>query len=42
MIAGPDHPDRGGGGCAVVAEQVAAYGLDQAAVFGRVVSERLG
>ena len=26
MIAGPDHPDRGGAGSAVVTEQVAAYG----------------
>jgi hypothetical protein len=42
VIAGPDHPDRGGAGFAVVAEQVAAYGPDQAAVGGLVVSERLG
>jgi hypothetical protein len=41
MVAGPDHPDRGGAGFAVAIEQVAAYGPDQAAVGGRVVSERL-
>jgi hypothetical protein len=42
MIAGPDHPDRGGAGSAVITEQVAAYGPDKAAVCGLVVSERLG
>jgi hypothetical protein len=31
VIAGPDHPDRDGAGFAVVAEQVAAYGPDEAA-----------
>ena len=42
MIVGPDHPDRGRAGVAVITEQVVAYGLDQAGVGGLVVSEWLG
>jgi hypothetical protein len=42
VIAGPDYPDRGGAGLAVVTGQVAAYGPDKAAVGGLVASERLG
>jgi hypothetical protein len=42
VITGPDHPDGRGAGSAVVIEQVAAYGPDQAAVGGLVVSEGLG
>jgi len=38
VIAGPDHPDRGGTGSAVVTEQVAAYGPDEAAVGGLVAA----